>query len=97
MVELVLQAANKHLEDRPELQGRLAGYRGGYQALERRKLERRLFTGDLLCDSAMWTILSRWTMNSSINHQNIYHNEQIYIYKHAWPEPIESIPCACPP
>lgn len=55
MVELVLQAANKHLEDRPELQGRLAGYRGGYQALERRKLERRLFTGDLLCDSAMWT------------------------------------------
>ncbi|CAJ1378386.1 unnamed protein product [Effrenium voratum] len=49
MVEVVLQAANQHLEDRPDLQGRIAGYRGGYAALERRKLERRLFTGDLLC------------------------------------------------
>jgi len=49
LVEIVLQAANKHLEDRPDLQGRIAGYRGGYAAVERRKLERRLFTGDLLC------------------------------------------------
>ncbi|CAE7901610.1 HRQ1 [Symbiodinium sp. KB8] len=49
LVEIVLQATNKHLEDRPELQARIAGYRGGYAAVERRKLERRLFTGDLLC------------------------------------------------
>lgn len=49
LVEIVLQAANKHLDDRPDLQGRIAGYRGGYAAVERRKLERRLFTGDLLC------------------------------------------------
>lgn len=48
MVELVLQAANAFLEDRPDLQSRLAGYRAGYAAADRRRLERRLFTGELL-------------------------------------------------
>lgn len=49
LVEIILQASLKHLDDRPDLQARIAGYRGGYAAVERRKLERRLFTGDLLC------------------------------------------------
>eukprot|EP00439_Symbiodinium_sp_Y106_P072848 s570_g13.t1 len=69
LVEIVLQATNKHLEDRPELQARIAGYRGGYAALERRKLERRLFTGDLLCPShTCCELLS--TCTGSLDKQN---------------------------
>eukprot|EP00913_Durusdinium_trenchii_P015692 g14747.t1 len=60
LVEIILQASLKHLDDRPDLQARIAGYRGDSFALlltfsqpghrlNRRKLERRLFTGDLLC------------------------------------------------
>jgi len=48
MVEIVLQAAHNLLEDNPALQRRVAGYRGGYAAAERRRLEQRLFNGDLL-------------------------------------------------
>lgn len=48
MVEIVLQLTTGHLEDRSDLQGRLAAYRAGYAAEDRRRLERRLFSGDLL-------------------------------------------------
>mmetsp|Transcript_32047 Transcript_32047/g.56666 ORF Transcript_32047/g.56666 Transcript_32047/m.56666 type:complete len:1192 (+) Transcript_32047:129-3704(+) len=48
LVELVLHAASQHLEGCPALQSRLAAYRGGYSATDRRRLEQRIFTGDLL-------------------------------------------------
>lgn len=48
MVELVLHATSQHLEGSPGLQARLAAYRGGYSATDRRRLEQRIFTGDLL-------------------------------------------------
>lgn len=52
MVEVVLQAAHGHLErmgnSGKALQERLGAYRGGYAAAERRQLERRLFSGELL-------------------------------------------------
>lgn len=48
MVELVVHLTSNHLEDAPALQRRLATYRGGYTASERRRLEQQLFTGELL-------------------------------------------------
>merc|ERR1712232_76602 len=48
-VELVLQATHARLENgAPALKERLAAYRGGYSAADRRRLEQQLFSGELL-------------------------------------------------
>jgi DEAD/DEAH box helicase domain-containing protein len=46
--EMVLRYTRERLSDSPSLQERVAPYRGGYLPEERRLIERRLFSGELL-------------------------------------------------
>lgn len=46
--ELVFRYAREELKDQPELAERISSYRAGYLAAERRQIEQRLFSGDLL-------------------------------------------------
>jgi DEAD/DEAH box helicase domain-containing protein len=46
--ELVFRYAREELKDQPELLDKISSYRGGYLAPERRNIEKRLFSGDLL-------------------------------------------------
>lgn len=50
--ELIAAYAAHVLEDRPDLKSRLASYRAGYLASQRREIERRLFGGELTAVSA---------------------------------------------
>jgi len=45
---ILLYAQNALRREQPELAERISAYRGGYLAEERREIERRLFTGELL-------------------------------------------------
>ncbi|HEY0736791.1 MAG TPA: DEAD/DEAH box helicase [Herpetosiphonaceae bacterium] len=48
IAELLVRYARSRLETQPTLAGRIASYRAGYQAQDRRAIERSLFTGELI-------------------------------------------------
>ncbi len=48
LAELVLNYSRRHLNNRPDIAGRIASYRAGYLPQQRREIEGRLFSGDLL-------------------------------------------------
>ncbi len=48
LAELVLNYSRRHLNNRPDIAGRIASYRAGYLPRQRREIERRLFAGKLL-------------------------------------------------
>jgi DEAD/DEAH box helicase domain-containing protein len=48
VAELVLRYAREMLEGEPDLAAAIAAYRAGYTAAERREIERRLFSGELV-------------------------------------------------
>jgi DEAD/DEAH box helicase domain-containing protein len=50
--ELILKYAKEKLSEKPEIQSKIASYRAGYLPQERRRIERKLFSGKLLGVSA---------------------------------------------
>ncbi|MCL6471520.1 MAG: DEAD/DEAH box helicase [Firmicutes bacterium] len=52
LAELVLSYARRNLSDRPDIIKRIASYRAGYLPSQRREIESRLFSGELLAVSA---------------------------------------------